>query len=524
MTKIQASTQINNDSEFLNLDGSNTMSGSLNLGSNRIVNLGSPTNDSDVASKGYVDGVAEGLTVKNAVRVKSQSNYDLTNGSIGTDANPSPNNAQIDGAWVNQNDRVLLSSQTTGSENGIYTVPDLRSEFELDSGTSGNEMRIDLTSSNDIHVEVKLTNPGSSSSLTISTTTGSQTTPHQIDISYAHDGTNITSTVQDIVDVINNDGTASGWVTATVLQSSGVNVDNDTNGSYVNMGVWNIGSNANLNRAQDWDSDSNISEGAFTFIEEGTDANKGFVMTSENVTVGSDSVSFTQFSGAGQITAGDGLTKSGDTINAVATDNSINMNADDFNVNTAPSLSTDPGANTGVGLTPQTAGNIYVAQGTSSAVTSQTPGGDISMDSTASFTIQVAGTNSLITSTGSGIKIAQLASGNIIVGQGTSTDANAVSLSNEATLDSSGNFTLKWAREDLSGSTDGTTTIFSLSNNVVAGKEMVYLNGLLQRADGDQDPSTISQDYALDTTNNNVEFASAPDSSNDLIVHYIYTA
>jgi len=54
----------------------------------------------------------------------------------------------------------------------------------------------------------------------------------------------------------------------------------------------------------------------FVFVEEGTSfANKGFVLVSDDpLVVGTDDLQFSQFSGAGQITAGSGLTKSGDTL------------------------------------------------------------------------------------------------------------------------------------------------------------------------------------------------------------------
>lgn len=70
-------------------------------------------------------------------------------------------------------------------------------------------------------------------------------------------------------------------------------------------------------RSADADEDDEVTAGLFTFVEEGTNnSDKGFVLTTNDpITVGSTDLSFTQFSGAGQITAGDALGKSGDTLN-----------------------------------------------------------------------------------------------------------------------------------------------------------------------------------------------------------------
>ena len=57
--------------------------------------------------------------------------------------------------------------------------------------------------------------------------------------------------------------------------------------------------------------------GMFTFVEQGTvNADNGFVCTSNkgSAVVGTNSLTYAQFSGAGQITAGDGLDKSGNTL------------------------------------------------------------------------------------------------------------------------------------------------------------------------------------------------------------------
>jgi hypothetical protein len=57
--------------------------------------------------------------------------------------------------------------------------------------------------------------------------------------------------------------------------------------------------------------------------------------TNGSITVGTTSLAFAQFSGAGNITAGDGLTKDGNTINAVGTADRISVAADSIDISTA---------------------------------------------------------------------------------------------------------------------------------------------------------------------------------------------
>ena len=66
------------------------------------------------------------------------------------------------------------------------------------------------------------------------------------------------------------------------------------------------------------------------FVKEGTaNADQGFVQTSEIASLGSDNVVFVQFTGLGQITAGDGLSKSGNTL-SVSVGNGISTSAGDI--------------------------------------------------------------------------------------------------------------------------------------------------------------------------------------------------
>ena len=90
-------------------------------------------------------------------------------------------------------------------------------------------------------------------------------------------------------------------------------------------------------RATDFDADAEVTPGAFTFVEEGTtNGDAGFVLTTNApITLGSTSLTFAQFSGAGTILAGDGLTKDGSTINAVGTADRIAVSADAIDISTA---------------------------------------------------------------------------------------------------------------------------------------------------------------------------------------------
>ena len=99
-------------------------------------------------------------------------------------------------------------------------------------------------------------------------------------------------------------------------------------------GIYVVQSTGAAVRATDFDGTGEVSGGAFTFVEEGTaNADSGWVVTSDGaITVGTDAIDFAQFSGAGQITAGDGLTKSGSTINAVGTASRITVNADSIDI------------------------------------------------------------------------------------------------------------------------------------------------------------------------------------------------
>ena len=144
------------------------------------------------------------------------------------------------------------------------------------------------------------------------------------------------------------DLTLTNNATQAALQIDSINVNNGDrvlvkdqttatqNGIYTVTDKGSGSTNWILTRVEDADSAIEVTGGAFTFIETGTiNANNGFVATHIGTpTLGSDNITFEQFSGAGQITAGTGLTKSGNTINVVGS-TTIDADADAIHVNSS---------------------------------------------------------------------------------------------------------------------------------------------------------------------------------------------
>lgn len=111
------------------------------------------------------------------------------------------------------------------------------------------------------------------------------------------------------------------------------------NGIYTLTTLGDLSTNWVLTRATDFDDPSKGTglQGAFAFVEQGTtQADSGWVCTTDGaITIGTTGLTFSQFSGAGQITAGAGLTKSGNTLDiGTANVTRIVVNADNIDLAT----------------------------------------------------------------------------------------------------------------------------------------------------------------------------------------------
>ena len=103
--------------------------------------------------------------------------------------------------------------------------------------------------------------------------------------------------------------------------------DASENGIYVA-----VASGGTPARSDDANASVDVTSGMFVFVEEGTaNGDQGYVLTTNNViTLNTTNLTFTQFSGAGQITAGNGMTKSANTLNVVPDAVTLSVTADEI--------------------------------------------------------------------------------------------------------------------------------------------------------------------------------------------------
>lgn len=148
---------------------------------------------------------------------------------------------------------------------------------------------------------------------------------------------------------LTNNGTLGALVLDTVSLAVGERVgikdqvtDATQNGIYTVTVVGDGSTPWVLTRATDFDgSPSNeVTSGAYFFADEGTQAQRGFILSTANpITVDTTDLTFVKFNALGQVTAGDGLTKDVDTLNVGAGDG-IDVAADSIAVDVTDIIDT----------------------------------------------------------------------------------------------------------------------------------------------------------------------------------------
>lgn len=262
-----------------------------------------------------------------------------------------------------------------------------------------------------------------------------------------------------------------------------------TNGIYVAAaGAWT--------RAADADTTGEVRSGMFCFVQEGTtNADSGWVLSTDGaITLGTTSLAFVQFSGAGQISAGTGMSKSGNTLNVgTASSSRIVVNADDIDL-----ALVNPGtAGNGLKITADNYGRVTNRQDLApSDIGAQPADSDLTA-------IAALATNGIIVKTGAGAAATRTITGtagrvSVTAGDGVSgnptvdlvTSGVGAGTYNSVTVDTFGRVTAASnvavltaanfvIRETPSGTINGTNAIFTLANTPTIGTEEVYKNGIL---------------------------------------------
>ena len=183
--------------------------------------------------------------------------------------------------------------------------------------------------------------------------------------------------------VVYNNG--SSGVGATLTLSTGIStldghtltngervlIKNETNQAH--NGIYIRTSATVFTRTNDFDTIAEVSSGDFLFVEEGTlNGSNGYVQTETTTAIGTSPIIFEQFSGAGQITAGDALSKDGNTLDVEVDNSSIEVFADALQVKNlgitndmlSGSISTTKLANPFITLTDESSssGRVYLEE------------------------------------------------------------------------------------------------------------------------------------------------------------------
>ena len=197
-----------------------------------ITGLGDPSATSDAATKNYVDQLIAGLRTRIVAEVATTANVDLTADLQNGDT--------IDGVTLVTGDRVLVKDQSTGSQNGLYTVvasgtASRDTEYDTIAELSGQMVVVNQGTANDNKIFLCTTN--NTATLDTDTITFTQVTPSNV-------GTVTSVAVAD-------SGSSEFTVTGSPITSSGtinlaVNaIDNSKITGLGTAATLNVGTSAN---------------------------------------------------------------------------------------------------------------------------------------------------------------------------------------------------------------------------------------------------------------------------------------
>ena len=325
-----------------------TGTGIVDVGGKRVGNAADPQQAQDLVTKAYVDAMSNGLDVKASVRAATTGPLTATyTAGSGGGGSGSTNYNNTSTTFLGKGDAppwIITSLFNGGTQFKLATGSAPSSEFiaAINALTTGSEITIigdegTITLTFTSGFDGTFTTAGSETYTASCTSTGTSSSITSISIPSAGgasgggEGATLT-----------NAGTQAALTLDSIAVAEGdrVLIKNQTdameNGVYVVTTVGSASVNWVLTRASDFDNSptTEVSPGTFFFVEEGTtQADNGYVISNDSaISIGSSDIIFSQFSGAGQITAGAGLTKSGNTLNVVGTADRITVNTDNVDI------------------------------------------------------------------------------------------------------------------------------------------------------------------------------------------------